>query len=127
MSRTYLKVLGDDDDDGTSGLKNEQSNLTLSPFPLIKGIFVFAYLLDLSLACNSFCHFFTSSVIHGKEFEINLFYKGTDFLAMKQQKKETIRYSFKTFSVINYLRSKQRYSLLYFFHLRIKCLNYCAL
>lgn len=56
MSRTYLEVPGDDDD-VTPGLKNEQNNLTLSPFPLIKGIFVFAYLLDLSVACNSFCCF----------------------------------------------------------------------
>lgn len=29
MSRTYLKVLGDDDDDMTPSLKNEQNNLAL--------------------------------------------------------------------------------------------------
>lgn len=87
MSRTYLKVLRDDDAGMTPGLKNKQNYLTLPPFPLIKGIFVFAYLLDCSSACNSLCHFLISSVIHGKGFEINLFYKGKDFLEMKQQQK----------------------------------------
>lgn len=70
----------------TPGLKNEQNDLTLPLFPLKKGIFVFAYLLDCFSACNSLCHFLISSVIHGKGFEINLFYKGNDFLEMKQQK-----------------------------------------
>lgn len=87
MSRTYLKVLRDDDAGVTPGLKNEQNYLTLPLFPLIKGIFVFAYLLDCSSACNSLCHFLISGNIHSKGFEINLFYKGKDFLEMKQQKK----------------------------------------
>lgn len=73
----------------TPGLKNEKTNLTIVT-ALDKGKkgFLCLPLCSTSLQpVNLFCSFFTSGVIHGKEFEINLFYKETDFLAMKQTNK----------------------------------------